>query len=206
MELNLILSDAYDQAIPLESTLANILVGCLRGEEKNRKHLYLSYYPYVMGIMTRYIRNNSDMEELANDCFIKIFKNLHKFSITDDVQVVKKDFKSWIAKISSRTAIDFLRIAKNKNLSEELSDDLVVSHLNVTDNLHVADILKLMDGLSTLQRIIFNMYEIDGFSHQEIAATLHIGEKHSSVYLSRAKNQLRTLYLKELKLKGTYHE
>jgi RNA polymerase sigma factor (sigma-70 family) len=55
-----------------------------------------------------------------------------------------------------------------------------------------------LDALPETQRIIFNMYEIEGFSHDEISKMLDISGSSSRVYLTRAKNKLRTLYAKSL--------
>ncbi|WP_131537020.1 RNA polymerase sigma factor [Pedobacter nototheniae] len=168
----------------------------------------MNYYSFVMGIITRYIGTAHDAEELVNDSFIKIFRYLESFNHEghNDEKELKKGLKSWMAKISSRTAIDFLRIAKNLRKNEEITE----VHMNrsspiVVNKMETIEILKLLDALPEIQKIIFNLYEIDGYSHKEIADLLNIQEKHSSVYLARAKNKLRILYSNSMTLKASYH-
>lgn len=191
-----------------EFELEKTLRACCEADEQSRKYLYMSYYSFVMGVTVRYLGKGSDAEELVNDSFIKIFKNLDHFNATgyEDQMSLNKAFKAWIAKISSRTAIDFLRIAKNKRRFDEISDDLMaISHLNVTDKINGEAVLRLLEGLPEIQKVIFNLFEMDGYSHKEVSAILNISERQSSVYLARAKSRLRLLYINDLKLKERYH-
>jgi len=64
--------------------------------------------------------------------------------------------------------------------------------------MHAHDILKLMGILPAIQRTVFNMYEIDGYSHDEIAGLLAIPASSSRVYLTRAKDKLRKLLLQTM--------
>ena len=52
--------------------------------------------------------------------------------------------------------------------------------------------------------IIFNLYEIEGFSHDEIAKQLHIPDSTSRTYLTRAKQKLRMLYLEQHKIRQEF--
>lgn len=139
-------------------------------------------------------------EELVNDSFIKIFKNLHVFIIPDDKETLLKIFKGWISKITSRTVIDFLRTNKNQSYTDDLNEDIShTDHVTVLDKMNVYDILNLLNELPQLQRIVFNMYEMEGFNHEEIGVMLNISKSHSRVNLARAKNKLRLLYKESLK-------
>lgn len=152
-----------------------------------------------MGIILRYVSNSYDGEELVNDCFIKIFKNIEGFQPPGNSADLNKTFKGWIVKIASRTAIDKLRTLKNQSYVDDLSEaEHPATHVSVASNLHVQDILKLLNNLPDNQRLVFNLYEIEGFAHEEISKMMNIPESSSRVYLTRAKNKLRTLYLKTL--------
>jgi RNA polymerase sigma factor (sigma-70 family) len=179
--------------------LDSVITGCIAGDEKCKEWLYRSYYGYLKAVARRYIDNASDLEELVNDSFVKIFKHLNRFGITDDPIVLSRSFKGWAAKITSRTAIDFLRVDKNYFRVEELTDDSVDAEpVSITDKMNVQDILALLNSLPALQKVIFNMYEIEGYSHEEIAESLQIPYANSRVYLARAKKTLRTLYQKSI--------
>ena len=176
-------------------TLKDILAGCLAGEEKSREWIYKNFYGYLMGVALRYHKEPAQAEELVNDSFIKIFKNLHRFEYPENPEQLVKAFKGWIARITSRTVIDFLRINKNRRQLELLTEfHSSEEQVSVLDKINAADILKLLDQLPQLQRVIFNMHEIEGFKHEEIADALQIPVKNSRVYLARAKDRLRVLY------------
>ena len=92
------------------------------------------------------------------------------------------------------TAIDNYR--KNSKHYYHLDVDEAVnvqSDTNIIEQLTVEDILKLLDQLPELHRVVFNLYEIQGFSHQEISVQLAITESTSRVFLTRAKKKLRVL-------------
>lgn len=67
----------------------------------------------------------------------------------------------------------------------------------VTDRLAVEDILKLLNQIPDVQRSIFNLFEIEGYTHEEIGKMLDIPESTSRTYLTRAKQRLRKLYVEE---------
>ncbi len=161
--------------------------------------MYKSFYGYLMGIILRYTNNSYDSEELVNDSFIKIFNNINGFNCPDKPEELQKAFKGWIAKIASRTAIDKLRTLKNQYYVDDLTDgELPVNTVSATADLHVQDILKLLNDLPEAHRVVFNLYEIEGFAHEEISKMINIPESSSRVYLTRAKHKLRDLYLKTL--------
>ncbi|WP_233166963.1 RNA polymerase sigma factor [Pedobacter nototheniae] len=148
-----------------------------------------------MGIILRYTKNISDSEELVNDSFIKIFKNVGNFKAPKNPDELQKTFKGWIAQIASRTAIDKLRSNKAQFYVDDLGEDEhPVTQVSIASDLHVNDILNLLNHLPDTQRLVFNLYEIEGFAHDEISKLLTIPENSSRVYLTRAKNKLRTLY------------
>lgn len=67
---------------------------------------------------------------------------------------------------------------------------------SVIDLLSAGDILKLLDKLPEIHRVVFNLFEIDGYSHDEIALMLAIPASSSRVYLSRGKEKLREMISK----------
>lgn len=161
--------------------------------------MYKSFYGYIMGIILRYTKNMADGEELVNDTFIKIFKHVEHFKAPTNPLALQKSFKGWVAQIASRTAIDNIRRTKIQFYVDDLGEEELKNEpVNIASNLEVDDILNLLNYLPELQRLVFNLYEIEGFSHEEIANMLNIPESSSRVYLTRSKNKLRSLYLNTL--------
>jgi len=175
--------------------LEDILAGCIDGNETCREWIYKAYYGYARGVISRYTPDQELTAELVNDSFVKVFKNIETFVIPAEAEIIEKAFKGWLAKIASRTVIDFLRIAKNHHQTEEITElHMPESSVTVLETMNVRDILSLLEQLPQLQKVIFNMYEIEGFKHEEIATVLNIPVKNSRVYLARAKERLRLLY------------
>ncbi|TCC96701.1 RNA polymerase sigma factor [Pedobacter hiemivivus] len=186
--------------------LAELIAAAKDQKESAKEALYKFYYGYLMAVIMRYTRNSNDSEELVNDSFIRIFQNLSKFCPPTQSADLEKAFMGWIVKISCRIAIDFLRKGKLLTVDEELYDDVhPLINPDVMPHLNAQDILKMINNLPETQRLIFNMYEIEGFSHEEISRTLNVQENISRVYLGRAKQKLRLLYQKStVDSDGTY--
>ncbi|RZK82084.1 MAG: RNA polymerase sigma factor [Pedobacter sp.] len=179
--------------------LEDLLTGCLQNKNNAKEMMYKSFYGYLMGVVLRYVNDRNDAEEVVNDCFVKIFKNIGTFTSPEVSEDLQKAFKGWIAKISSRTAIDFLRSKKTQIYIDDIEENQhPITEVNVISQLNVQDIMCLLNELPETQKVIFNMYEIEGFSHDEISKLLNITGSSSRVYLTRAKNKLRELYSKSL--------
>jgi RNA polymerase sigma-70 factor (ECF subfamily) len=169
---------------------------CKAGSLKYQELLYKQFYGYAMGIGLRYSPNRDDALEIVNDAFIKAFNSMGGYDIT-------KPFKAWLRTIVVNTAIDRRRKELKFQLNIELENaGPLVGHLNAIDNLNAQDILNLMKKLPAIQLAIFNLYEIDGYNHDEIAGMLSIPASSSRVYLSRAKEKLRNMIKTETQSHG----
>lgn len=166
-----------------------VLKGVSRGNLKAQEHLFRQYYGYVMSIALRFSSCHDNAMEIANDSFLKIFRKIESHRI-------EKEFKSWVRKIVINTAIDYYR--KDKNNSNEISIDVANNEPadeSVIDNLNAEEIFKLINSLPMNYRYTFSLFEIEGFSHNEIALQLGITESTSRSNLTRAKKMLRQMIL-----------
>lgn len=177
-------------------TLKLALEECLvHPSERSHSYIYKKFYGYMMAISLRYVKNEMEAEDVVNESFVKIFQKLDNFQILDEEKALEKSFKGWIARITVNTSIDKLRAQKTAlDLDEVNESDLLYDSVAVTSKLDVSDILKLLDKLPEVQRIIFNLYEIEGYSHEEISKQINIPESTCRTYLTRAKAKLRMLY------------
>jgi RNA polymerase sigma factor (sigma-70 family) len=168
-----------------------IISQCKAGSLKYQEMLYRHFYGYAMGIGLRYSINRDDALEVVNDAFIKVFNSIKKFNSD-------KPFKAWLRTIIVNTAIDRRRKDLKFQLNVELDSAMPIGNsATAIDSLNAQDILKLMKQLPPIQLTIFNLYEIDGYNHDEIAKMLTIPESSSRVYLSRAKEKLRNIIRSE---------
>ncbi|MDN3547488.1 RNA polymerase sigma factor [Mucilaginibacter aquaedulcis] len=181
---------------PPRITEEEIISQCKTGSLKHQEMLYKLFYGYAMGISLRYSLNRDDALEVVNDAFIKVFNAIHSYNID-------KPFKAWLRTIVVNTAIDRRRKDLKFQLNVELENAApITSNMGAVDNLNVQDILKLMKELPAIQLTIFNLYEIDGYNHDEIANMLSIPVSSSRVYLSRAKERLRKMLRTETQNHG----
>jgi RNA polymerase sigma factor (sigma-70 family) len=164
-----------------------IISQCKKGSLKGQELLYRRFYGYAMGIGLRYCINRDDALEAVNDGFIKIFNTIHSYDSS-------RPFKAWLRVIMVNTAIDRRRKELKFQLHTDIDDAITVSSgSNAIDKLNADDILRLLKNLPPVQLTIFNLFEIDGYSHEEIAQLLNIPASSSRVYLSRAKEKLRNI-------------
>ena len=168
---------------------SEIISQCKKGSLKYQEMLYKHFYGFTMGIVLRYCLNKDDAVEVINDGFIKVFNTMGSYDMN-------KPFKAWLRVVMVNTAID----RRRKELKYQLNIDLdnaapLSSNTYIIESLAAQDILKLLGTLPPLHRTIFNLYEIDGFSHEEIGKMMDIPASSSRVYLTRAKEKLRKLLM-----------
>lgn len=170
--------------------IENLLIECENGNVLYQEKLYKHFYGYALTICRLYSYSDDEAVSILNDSFLKVFTSIQKKQYNKDLP-----FKAWLRKILINTAIDYYR--KNFKHNNHLDIDDVVyletDAANAIDNLKGEDILKLLDQLPELHRIVFNLFEIQGYNHQEIALQLSIAESSSRVFLTRAKAKLRVL-------------
>lgn len=158
---------------------------CKKGSLKYQEMLYKHFYGFAMGVCLRYSHNPDDASEAVNDAFIKVFNAIHLYNEAHP-------FKAWLRTIMVNTAIDRRRKEMKHQMQLEISDALpIADNASIISRLNAQDILKLMNILPPLHRTIFNLYEIDGYNHDEIGQMLGLPASTSRVYLSRAKDKLK---------------
>jgi RNA polymerase sigma-70 factor (ECF subfamily) len=184
--------------------LHGIIKGCIGNDHKYQKVLYERYYGYAFKIAFRYIYRYDKVADVVNDGFVKVFRNFHAFICQSDGEV-ERCLMGWIKKIIVNTAIDELR--KN-NLMPEIGS-MPEQVWNEGDNGQSADQLvlykELMNHVKRLPpayRAVFNMYVIDGFTHQEIAEHLGISVGTSKSNLFKAKAHLQKVINKDIQQAG----
>lgn len=149
----------------------------------------------------RYVKNEFDAEELTNESFIRAFNKIATFSSVESGERFERSFRAWLARIAVNISIDFLRAQKQLLALDDVGEgEIEQQQVEVSGNLHVEDIMKLLLQLPEIQRTIFNLYEVEGYSHEEVSVMLDIPESTSRTYLTRAKKKLRQLYLASINI------
>ncbi|MDB5002411.1 MAG: polymerase [Mucilaginibacter sp.] len=187
-----------------EPALKDLIEGCVKKDYKCEELLYKTFYGYLSGVVFRYVKQRSSQTELVNDAFLKIFKKIGDFVFNGPPDELPKAFKGWIGRIAANVAIDSIRSKKVLLYVDDIADDKTMKiAVEAPDNLSFQAIVALIDELPPIQQLIFNMHQIEGFSHEEIGKQFQIPPSTSRVYLTRARIKLADLYQKSMM---TYYE
>ncbi len=144
-----------------------------------------------MGICLRYSRTREEAVEIVNDGFVKIFKKLDKYS-------QGLSFKGWLRKVMINSAIDYYRRNERHYHSLDISHGKYeTTALTVFDNLSEQDIIASIQKLPPSYRMVFNLYVIEGYKHDEIANQLNISVGTSKSNLAIARNKLQKMLIAE---------
>jgi len=164
-----------------------IIEGCMTGKREHQEMFYKYFSPKMFGICLRYANDYHAAEDILQEGFIKVFKNLGKFR-------GEGSFEGWVKRIFINTAIEYYRKAVNHKGHSEL-DKVTFKQIGevAIENLAAKDLLNMIQKLSPGYQTVFNMYVIDGFSHKEIAGKLGISEGTSKSQLARARAILQKM-------------
>lgn len=149
--------------------------------------LYERFSAKMFAVCLRYTKDEDEAQDVLQDGFIKVFKNLEKFR-------AEGSFEGWVRRIFVNTAIEYYRRAvKMKPVSESEERNLEDTGLDALDNINEKEIMKLITQLSPGYRTVFNLYVIEGYGHKEIADMMGISEGTSKSQLARAKAVLQKM-------------
>ena len=142
-----------------------------------------------MGICLRYSKNRDEAVEILNDGYLKVFTQLDKYTFG-------LSFKGWIRRIMINSAIDYFRKnEKHSNMMDISYAQFSTTNETALDKLSAEEIIEAVQDLPPSYRIVFNLYVIEGFKHEEIASKLNISVGTSKSNLSIARNKLQKVLL-----------
>jgi len=163
----------------------------IAGDQQVQKLLYEKFSPKMLGVCRQYIKDLQFAEDVMINGFVKVFQNLKSFQH-------KGSFEGWIRKIMVRESISYLR----KRQFVVYDDEVCESHPKEIEDssslLDVEYVQRLIDKLPEGYKMVFLLYAIEGYKHQEIAKMLKISEGTSKSQLFKARKMLQ----ENLTLKG----
>ena len=132
----------------------------------------------------KYCKNTAEAEDNLHDVFVTIFQQIKTYK-------GKGSFEGWMKRIAIFKGID--KYKANKEIPIAINDNILEDSLIATQDvdLPLEDILRLIQELPDQYRLVFNMYQLDGYSHKEIASHLGISVGTSKSNYHRAKALLK---------------
>ena len=163
--------------------------GCAKGDRKFQQMLYDLFSAKMFGVCLRYANEYNNAQDLLQEGFVKVFKNIEKFR-------GEGSFEGWVRRIFVNTAIEHYRRQVNLYALHE-SEVNYFEHYqdNALEILKHEDVLKMIQKLSSGYRTVFNLYVIEGYSHKEIAEKMGISEGTSKSQLARARYLLQKMIM-----------
>ena len=163
-----------------------LLARCIANDSKSQKELYDLYKARIMGLCRRYTKNKEEAEDVYQEIFIRVFQNISQLNDFDHLE-------QWIKKIAINTAVNYYHKNKRHNHVAERNGyhhengDYTLILSQFSDEMLIKMVNELPDGY----RMVFNLHEVEGYSHAEIGALLNISETTSRSQLNRAKQTLK---------------
>ncbi len=166
-------------------THRDLVERCREGRRDAQFELYRLYSRAMFNTALRMVQNPHDAEDLLQSIFIEVFSKLDTFRYESSVG-------AWIKRITVNKCINFLKsrrlalteLTQYNDRAEEQAPDpeplYSVERINRAIN-------ELPDGY----RVVFSLYAVEGYDHEEIAQVLGITEATSKSQYSRAKAKLR---------------
>jgi RNA polymerase sigma factor (sigma-70 family) len=166
---------------------------CLEKDPLAQKQLFDSFSRKMMGVCLRYTKDAEEAQDVLQIGFVKVFEKLHLFNNEGSLE-------GWIRKVLVNCALDQIRKNKKFDDNVDLSKvdfQMASENENVLEHLSANDLLKIIQEMPTGFRTVFNLYAIEGYTHQEIADQLNISINTSKSQYSRARVYLQKIILEE---------
>ncbi|UKJ07606.1 RNA polymerase sigma factor [Solitalea lacus] len=172
-----------------DQQLKVLINGCVNNNRQSQRMLYETFYGFAMSICLRYAGNKYEADEIINEGFYKVFINIKKYDQS-------RPFKAWLRTIMQHSSIDYIRVNIKRVLEDDYEQAAMAEEAPMIEGkLAYEELLMLIQQLPAAYRAAFNLFVIDGYSHEEIAALLHISAGTSKSNLFKARMKLQKMIL-----------
>jgi len=161
---------------------------CLKNDHKAQKALFDKFSRKMMSVCMRYASDIELAEDWLQDGFIKVFSNLSKFK-------GEGSFEGWIRRTMVNTCLDHIRKSNRLQIDADISEAeyLAGDEEKSVGKLRVEELMTLIENMPVGYRTVFNMFAIEGYSHQEIAEQLGVTESTSKTQFRKARTYLMNI-------------
>jgi RNA polymerase sigma factor (sigma-70 family) len=159
---------------------------CKQHKRRAQKQLFEELYVPVYRLARRYLVNSYDAEEALGNTFIRVFNNIGQFEYRGEGSLLK-----WINTIVINECIRFLSRYKPLLVEEDVALFIAESGFDdFSSDYDAEEILEIIDHMPAGYRTVFNLFAMEGYSHQQIAVMLNISEGTSRSQLCKARNYI----------------
>lgn len=171
----------------------NLIKDCIKQKGQAQKELYELYKKTLFVLCLKYCQNEAEAEDNLHDSFIEIFTNIKNYKGIGS-------FEGWMKRITINKAIDSYKKSFHLlPIKEDYAQETTIEEHELDFSLDY--ILSLVQELPHQYRLVFCLYELDDYSHKEIANMLSISESASKSNLHRAKVILK----EKITTKNSFH-
>jgi len=163
----------------------DLIEACVKGDRQAQRNLYDLFSKRMYMVCLRYTKSQQEAEDVLQDSFIKIFRNLKGYRGES-----RLDY--WIKRIVINTALNSQR--KKLYMYPMVDIDEVKNEYDqskVFSNFQMEELLRMIRELPTGCQTVFNLFAIEGYSHKEIAEMLEVSEGTSKSQFARARKLLQ---------------
>jgi len=181
-----------------QAELEEIVRGCKKKHRMSQQKVYEMYYGKMLPLCRRYAKNSDEAKDILQNGFIKVFEKIDKYDFNGS-------FGGWVRRLIVNTAIDHYRKHKKEFLIDDNSriEDsdkwYEEEETSKYEGINSEDITLAIDKLSPAYKLVFNLYILEGYSHQEIADELEISVGTSKSNLAKAKANVKKILIKKLR-------
>jgi len=181
--------------------LKHIIKECASGKVRAQEKLYRMFAPKMFGVCLRYAKDDTEAEDNLQDGFVKVFTNIKKFRHEGSLE-------GWIRRIMVNVCLEKYRKQHRMHPVEDTSIyDTGSSQDTIIEKISADELLDLIKKLPPRYKMVFNLFVMEGMSHQDISGEMNISVGTSKSNLARAreilKRQVNDLY-KEKKPNSNY--
>lgn len=178
--------------------ISHLIQSCIEGDRNAQSSMYELFAPKMLAVCMRYSKNREEAEDILQDGFVQAFRSLHTFKFAGS-------FEGWIRKIMVYTALASYRTKSKMHAVisiDSIPEIEVMNNDDVISQLGKKELLKMVQALPPMYRMIFNLYVFEGLKHREIAKKLGVSEGTSKSNFFDAKVILQKAVIKSIQIAG----
>ena len=163
-----------------------LISGCIEGNPKAQKMLFDAFSPKFFALCLRYMKSRGEAEDALQEGMLKIFSKLSEYK-------GKGSFGGWMRRIIVNTCLDQIRKNQKLKFDAPIENEEYRLSMNafIIEKMSANELMEEIKNMPPGYRVVFNMFAVEGYSHQEIAESLGITESTSKSQYFRARAYLK---------------